>query len=273
MPRRPPTARTSRGLSTRQWKDIRLACREADGRAVTLTVHGVVVAGDNRQHGPRLPAADNYVRGAASAGTADRMDTSGEAAPPSQRATKKAERDARRRAEHQQRHVLTRWATLAARSLRASRRTLRDGVWTASAWMRSNLSPKRDARRKIRAAFWNEWTRPRFSCKIGPPSLNPWSHRDRYIWEKALVLSNQLGKLGLINNRAGDPQTNPLSDDGASDDDEEMQAAIAASLLDSPAPGSPGAGPSGTTRSLEDAGISTPISSRARRKRPGRVQR
>ena len=172
MPRRPPTARTSRGLSTRQWKDIRLACREADGRAVTLTVHGVVVAGDNRQHGPRLPTADNHVRGAATAGTADRMDTSGDAAPPSQRATKKAERDARRRAEHQPRHVLTRWATLAARSLHASRRTLRDGVWTA--WMRSNLSPKRDARRKIRAAFWNECGRDRDSpartgLRLSPP--------------------------------------------------------------------------------------------------------
>lgn len=271
MPRRPPTARTSRGLSTRQWKDIRLACREADGRAVTLTVHGVVVAGDNRQHGPRLPTADNHVRGAATAGTADRMDTSGDAAPPSQRATKKAERDARRRAEHQPRRVLDRWATLAARSLHASRRTLRDGVWTA--WMRSNLSPKRDARRKIRAAFWNEWTRPRFTCKDGPPSLAPWSHRDRYIWAKALVLTKQLGKIGLIRVRDSHGRTtNPLSD-GDESDDEGMQAAIAASLQDSPAPGSSGAGPSGTTRSLEDAGISTPVSSRARRKRPGRVQR
>ena len=139
--------------------------------------------------------------------------------------------------------------------------------------MRSNLSPKRDARRKIRAAFWNEWTRPRFTCKDGPPSLAPWSHRDRYIWAKALVLTKQLGKIGLIRMRDSHGRTtNPLSD-GDESDDEGMQAAIAASLQYSPAPGSSGAGPSGTTRSLEDAGISTPVSSRARRKRPGRVQR
>merc|ERR1719149_194175 len=54
-------------------------------------------------------------------------------------------------------------------------------------FMRASMSPKRDARRKIRAALWQEWTRPQFDGggtsaePFGEPSpLGLMSHRDRY---------------------------------------------------------------------------------------------
>ena len=63
-------------------------------------------------------------------------------------------------------------------------------VWTHH--LRSRMSPKRDARRKIRAALWQEWTRPQFdggeasATPFGERSpLGQMSHRDRYILQRA----------------------------------------------------------------------------------------
>ena len=149
--------------------------------------------------------------------------------------------------------------------------------------MRNSLSPKRDARRKIKRAFWLEWTKRQFKpTDEWAAPLGLCSYRDRYIYSRAGALADQLMLHGLIAQRM--VPSADLADEDNPELQADLQAAIAASLADtdtrSPGAGpsgvqkladtntrSPGAGPSGVRKS-EEAGIpSTPNSSRAHRKK------
>lgn len=137
-------------------------------------------------------------------------------------------------------------------------------VWTHH--LRSRMSPKRDARRKIRAALWQEWTRPQFdggeasATPFGERSpLGQMSHRDRFILRRA---------------RAVMDQAFPEEAFGPSDfmsEDQMLQAAIEASLISTSAETRDG-DRSGATRDLSEAGIQTPGSARrsGKKKRGGR---
>ena len=64
-----------------------------------------------------------------------------------------------------------------------------------TAWMRSRMSPNRDAKRKLRAVFWREWTRPlpdageSSAAPSGESSaLGMLSRRDSFILRRANAL-------------------------------------------------------------------------------------
>lgn len=137
-------------------------------------------------------------------------------------------------------------------------------VWTE--WKRSRLSPKRDARRKIRAAFWQEWTRPQFaggqsSRVAGPSPLGLLSHRDKYILRRADVLMDAAFAPGYFG---------PMD---FQSEEAMLQAAIVASLKDSTSETQGEDDRTDGTRSLDVAGIKTPDSSRkaGKKKRGGRA--
>ena len=191
------------------------------------------------------------------------MDTSGSRAVTA--TTKKGQRDALRAAANRARKRIARWHSLAKR-LRYDRIWM--PVWTEM--MRSRMSPKRDARRKIRAALWQEWTRPQFegggasSAPFGEPSpLGLLSHRDRYILRRAHALMH-----------VSFPDE-PLAEEervAFQAEDQMLQAAIEASLMEM-SPETRGSDRTAETRSLDVAGIQTPGTSRrgGKKKRGGRA--
>jgi len=88
-------------------------------------------------------------------------------------------RNVRRAQEFQAlKHVQQRQLPLVHRVLRTDRRKIRDYVWTC--WMRSRMSPKRDARLKLHDLLWRAWTTPQF----GSSSTRDLSHRDVYRRER-----------------------------------------------------------------------------------------
>ena len=180
------------------------------------------------------------------------MDTMGPAA----RVTKKAERDAQRAAANRSRKRIGRWASLVKR-LRYERIWM--PVWTE--WQRSRMRPECDARRKIRAAFWQEWTRPQFAGGSAK-RLGLLSGRDRFILAKADALMAKAFPF---------PGDAPFGPGDFQSEDAMLQAAIAASLLNTSLETQDGDRTDGT-RSLDVAGIITPDTSRkaGKKKRGGR---
>jgi len=187
-------------------------------------------------------------------------------------ATKRQQREARRRAEHVPRRCVDRWLTFTQKALWTARRKHLDAVFTAH--MRTRLRPKRDAQHKLRdlltractrrfhrravalhrlaLAFWRLWTfRYHQPPEAWAQSLAPWSARDNYIHQRAQTVSLQLQKLGIIATRP--------------------PASAAMDAHSSPTPGTRAAATARVTRKVDDAGIpATPGSARSRKKRSGR---
>lgn len=284
-------------LSARQWQDIRQAARLARSERVTLVVHNVKIFGD------QPPAGNSQVgRGGVhdtgqaqqqqqrrqqpqpqpqqSAATAGAPATEDSVPMETEQATKRQQREARRREEHVPRRCVNRWLMFVQKTLWALRRQLLDA--TATAYFRAQLSPKQDAQRKLRdlltrarthAAqrrarllhtcnvrrlrdlFWRGWTLR--SCDPGQGWAKPLgliSARDSYIYNRAENISFQLQKLGII-------------------------ASIPPGYFDGPAVNMDAntsnarhsGGRTATTRKVDDAGIPpTPGSARSRKKRSGR---
>jgi len=181
---------------------------------------------------------------------------------------KKEERDARRRREHVPWPCRALWQSFGARQRWAVRRQLVDTTFTA--FMRANLSPKRDATRKLRAMLQRYVHRCCLSQaggsseQVEPPPAPP--------------------APGKQDDRAPGRVQFAFSDESVSTDEElegialhkaiedpELQAAIAMSLEDTHRSASP-SGRKTSARSLDEAGIPATLgSARAhRKKRSGR---
>jgi len=139
-------------------------------------------------------------------------------------------------------------------------------MWTEL--MRSRMSPKRDARRKLRAVLWREWTRPQFDgdgvslAPFGESSpLGLESHRDRFILQRARAVMAQAFP---------EPRREaPFGPEDFQSEDQMLQAAIEASLMDTPPSETRGGDRTPPTRRLDEAGIKTPDSSRKGKKKRG----
>ena len=261
----PGTLKASRGtLSARQLQDIRMMTRMANQEGATYVVHGVTIRGDT---GGRR-AAGNPQRQAPPRG--DTMHDASDARPMDTGASRavtnnKAQRDALRAAANRARKHTARWRTF-ARRLRYAHIAM--PVWTE--WMRSQMSPKRDARRKLRSVFWRAWTLRHIdgggssAAPFGETSpLGLQSHRDRFILRRARAVMAQAF-----------PEPSSAAPFGPEDfmsEEQMLQAAIEASLISTPSETRGEADRTSTSRSLEEAGIKTPDSSRRDgKKRSGR---
>ena len=145
-PAHPQRAAATRGsLSARQRQDVcwaaRVVCRE--GVRITLP-SGVKVEADR----PPAPQQQEVQQGTRHGASAESSATDDAAAV---RSKKKEEREARRRETHVPRRCVNRWLALVQPTLWAARRQLLDATFTA--FMRTGLSPKRDAQRKLRDLF------------------------------------------------------------------------------------------------------------------------
>ena len=262
-PSRPARPTATRGtLSARQWQDIHNAALVSRATGVTLVTHGVKSIGDKPPANAGNPRAQ-VARGSAvrEPDGAQQRDTG--AAPAG--AAKKKQRDLRRAQANRANKAVARWQSLAKR-LKYDHVVM--PVWTH--FMRSRMSPKRDARRKLRDVLWREWTRRQFdaaessTAPLGTRSpLGLLSHRDRYILRRADALMLHVFP------------DEPVDADMAAalvDEEYDLQEAIAASLMTTPSvTQGDDHNTSAATRSLTDAGISTPGSARrAGKRRSGR---
>ena len=179
------------------------------------------------------------------------MDTHGSSQPP-----KKQQRDVRRAMAFQARPTspsTARWTLLTQRLMRNARRMIRDS--THDAWKRSRTpEAQQEARRKWRALLWREWTRPRFvpppmpvlpaGCvriPTGVQVLGARSLRDEYLLSRARALSRAAG----------------IS----------VSYDIARWLRQPGLRQAPSNRSAGAKTSQETAGVSTPVSSRNRKKK------
>lgn len=249
-------AAATRGvLSSRQRQDICWAARivRRDGVAITLPSGARVEA--DRPPASQQQAQQGTRQGTSSESTA----TDGDAAERSRR--KKEEREAQRRETHVPRRCVNRWLALVQPTLWALRRQHLDA--TFGVYMRSQLSPKRDAQRKLRDLF-QRFVRRHRHAQVGDTS-------------SAKPPASGLPATGARARLDDDMQS--ISTDEELDgialhkaiEDPELQAAIALSLADSQRSASP-SGRKASARSLDEAGIpATPGSARAhRKKRSGR---
>ena len=166
-----------------------------------------------------------------------------------------------------------------------ARRQLLDHTFTLL--MRSRLSPKRDAQRKLcglltrartrclhgralllhrlQGLLWRAWTARLFALTTDwGQSLGMCSLRDKYIYERAAALVPQLIRCGLIADHGGGRRRRGRT---ASTTRRQDIAAADAEISDARSPG----GHTASTRKVDEAGIpATPGSARARKKRSGR---
>ena len=139
--------------------------------------------------------------------------------------------------------------------------------------MRSRMSPRRDARRRLRSVLWQEWTRPQFGGRDVDPVLGLTSHRDECI--RARVRRYQAALEERTAKKLREYLPEEVEDElvefaTTGFDPVEIQAAISASLDVDNRARSPSDRQAGKS-SLEEAGIpATPGSARARKKRGGR---
>ena len=283
-------------LSARQWQDIRRAARLARSEKVTLTMHGVEISGDQQlagktqadrggAHGTgqaqqqqqqqqqlRQQQQQQQQQSAAPAGApatetpSDSMQT--------ERATKRQLREAQRRAVHVPRRCRDVWQRFAGKVRWMVRRQLLDHTFTIH--MRSQLSPVRDAQRRLRGLatrarthrlhrrarllhrlrdlLWRAWTARLFALTTSwGQALGMCSLRDKYIYERAAALVPQLIKLGLIARTGGRRGRDTPRRRDADDVD----------ISDARSPG----GRTASTRKVDEAGIpATPGSARARKR-------
>ena len=260
-PKHPVRPAATRGtLSDRQWQDIRQATRLAKSEGVHLEWRrdGSILikppplkdstnaAGNPQQRREKKKATTR------DAAKHDPMDTAESALPQS----KKQLRDAQRAKDDQALRAspfMARWTLLTRRLVWNARRTIRDS--THSAWKRSRTPEAQlEARRKWRALLWREWTRPRF---VPPPMpalpagcvriltgvqvLGARSLRDEYLLSRARALS-----------RAAHIS---------------VSYDIARWLRQPGLRQAPSNRAAGAKTSQETAGVSTPVSSRSRKKK------
>ena len=190
----PRSAQRANGsLSARQWADLRQAARLARSENVTIQWRGTnnitILPGPPR--GDRPGEKEQAMRTAPPRNEGSRRPPEPEAP---RNNSKKQQRDADRRHDHVPKGCVASWLHLTQAALRRSRWQECQAVWTV--WMRSRLSPRRDARRKLRLAFWREWTRPQFEPNPGIPAtadyprqlgfadLGRRSHRDEYLLQR-----------------------------------------------------------------------------------------
>lgn len=208
---RPAASRGS--LSDRQWQDIRQVTRIAKSEGVHMEWRrdGSILI---KPPPPRdsTNAAGNSRQGHEKKNTTTRdaakddpMDTAESTLPQS----KKQLRDAQRAMEHRAKLTASpstaRWTLLTQRLMRNARRMIRDN--THDTWKRSRTPEAQlEARRKWRALLWGEWTRPRFvpppmpvlpaGCvriPTGVQVLGVRSLRDEYLLSRARALSLAAG--------------------------------------------------------------------------------
>ena len=246
--------------SARLWQDLRQCARLARSEGVSVERRpggGILItplplndstnAAGNPQH-----AHEKKKKSTPDAG-AEPMDTRGPAPQPS----KKQQRDERRAKDDQALRAspfIARWTLLTQRLVRDARRTILDS--THSAWKRSRTPEAQlETRRKWRALLWGEWTRARFAPPPMPalpagcvriPSgvqvLGARSLRDEYLLSRARALSRAAGI-------------------SVSYDD------IARWLRQPGLRQAPSNRTAGAKTSQETAGVSTPVSSRNRKKK------
>ncbi len=165
--RRPAASGT---ISNRQWQDIRQAARLTRSEGLkSITLHGVCVSGfprdlQQQQRSPQQPQQQKKESHTVpDDGAAQSMETDDRATPV--KSTKMLQRDAQRLKEFRGRQIAKRWGHLAFKFHYTV-------VW------RNWLSTRHDARRKLGAGLWREWTRPQFDG--GCTLAGRLSHRDVY---------------------------------------------------------------------------------------------
>ena len=285
-------------LSSRQWQDIRRAARTSRDMGVTLVVHGVKVSRDNLpllakesgqpgqrrkqqeetapSHGASEARQPAETAGAPAGAATNELLNGADGAQPMEttggaRRAKKQQRDAARREVFlASKRAERSWATLSFLAVRAARAKYRSDIWTA--WMRSRMSPRRDARRRLRSVFQQEWTRPQFGGSAVDSVLGLTSHRDEFYQAKAKRIEAALEERTAAKLREYLPEDveDELVEFATTGFDPiEIQAAISASLDVDNRARSPSDRQAGKS-SLEEAGIpATPGSARARKKRGG----
>jgi len=198
----PRSAQRANGsLSARQWADLRQAARLARSENVTIQWRGTnnitILPGPPR--GDRPGGKEQVTRAVPPRDKSPQQPPD----PEEQRGTsKKQQRDADRRQKHVPKGCVASWLNLTQAALRRSRWQECQAVWTV--WMRTRLSPRSDARRKLRLAFWREWTRPQiepspgisdtadFPRQLGFSDLGRRSHRDEYLLERVRARCTRL---------------------------------------------------------------------------------
>ena len=174
--------------------DIRQIIRLACNHGVTLVVHGVKVIGSS--HNDAAPAAQKKTSTPARDESVQQS-TDPVACKP---LSKKAQRDASRLQEYQEKlrlaPILSRWERLTRQSLRMIRRIACHEVW--STWRKEVL--RRKVLRKLRSLLWQAWTQPTKECKeslslyaltdphANQTQLEACSPRDRYILNRVRAL-------------------------------------------------------------------------------------
>ena len=183
--RRPAASGT---ISNRQWQDIRQAARLTRSEGLeSITLHGVCVSGfprdlQQQQRSPQQPQQQKKESHTVpDDGAAQSMETDDRATPV--KSTKMLQRDAQRLKEFRGRQIAKRWGHLAFKFHYTV-------VW------RNWLSTRHDARRKLGAGLWREWTRPQFDG--GCTLAGPLSHRDVYIRDRARTLCMYLSRDPLV---------------------------------------------------------------------------
>ena len=245
-------AAATRGvLSSRQRQDICWAARivRRDGVAITLPSGARVEAG-------RPPASQQQAQQGTRQGTSgESTATDGAAAERSKQ--KKEEREASRRETHVPRRCVNRWLALVQPTLWALRRQHLDA--TFGVYMRSQLSPKRDAQRKLRGLF-RRFVRHHRLAQVGDSSSAKPPATEQPATGSRARLDDDLQSVSTDEELDGIALHKAI-------EDPELQAAIAMSLEDSHRSASP-SGRQATTRSLDEAGIpATPGSARGHRKK------
>ena len=244
-------------LSERQWQDIRRGALLSRETGVLLVVHGIKIFGDRPAAGTQPQVQSDAVP--------EPDEVQRPAAAPVTKVKKMTPRDARRAAENRARKALARWYSF-ARFLKYTRVVSP----VATAYWRSRMSPRRDARRKLRSVFWREWTRPQFDVHREGSTVNllplgMFSYRDRFIMRRVdAFMDKAFGAPGPSNSEPDEMVFNTVAED------RDLQEAIAASLMTSPPETRGDTREHTATRSLTDAGITTPGSARRGKRRGGR---
>jgi len=225
MPTRHP-AHTARGLSARQWQDIRQAARIARSEGAELILHGVKVSADNgrlqvgqrpgqqqqqheqrqqqqqqqRQQRPRQPQSQPSPLPQPPQPppvpplppveppneTEPQQDGGEQLDPMDTSGPAPAAAAPNRRQRRDAQRTQARHRALLWLSL--ARRAHAHATWTA--WMRARL-----AVRRLKGLLWQEWTRRFIPSGAGLRALGLFSHRDRYIYMRAGRLYRQMPEL------------------------------------------------------------------------------
>ena len=229
-----PARRPQGSLSARQWQELRQAARLSRSEGVEVSRYGFTfrpaLGSNNPVHGSEAAA-----RGAAPA-PAPSPATAPAPAPSMRQATP---RNVRRAQEHQAlMRVQGMWLPLVLRLARKNRTVIRDSVWTS--WMRARMSPKLDARLRLRDLLWRAWTTKQVGSSSATRDL---SLRDVFMRDTFCEACKRMS--------------------------DRIASAIQAQeeiLLTCPDPGRP----SLPTRGVDEAGLMTPASARKGKKSRGR---